>query len=1328
MNKYHEKILKIQFLNTTSIYTNKKGQFPINRITKEQLKQIKEKLFEDGDFPSERIVKSTGEQSEERANYFEQLGESKEDYNSKIIAYARAIDYDILNPERYNKLIKLYKLIIENDDDDITMAFNRKMKNDLRTLKARLSSIQSAIDKTCKMPVLYDLTAKKRADTSSWVLDNKREFVDFMKTQFKNDVTEEERKPQYIWDAAKNELKKGEIYSHQKFISSFIQENSPYRGVLLYYGLGSGKTLGSINIAEGFDREVVILLPASLEPNYLNDLYNKGNTMYHKENHWCFYYCNDRHNEEEKGKLKEIGFPVENDNLMKKLFKERENGTSGFWVIDHSDPTNNNFNDFSEKEQTEIQDTVNTLIKHKYKIFHTNGGMNIVSKILSEINPEYKVLINNLIREIVPAESLNPNLEIYRFRDLKTDTLRKQIKEEIMKRIIDPKNRHYTNPFDNKVIIIDEVHNFISTVCNRSSNGVFIYELLLRSNNCRIVALSGTPIINSPFEVSILFNLLKGLIRYHKFTIMTDDRVLDEAHIGEILSANKHIDRYHIDAVNKTIEVTQIPDGFIKDPENKNRVTKSDEAVDYKDFISEIIENLRGHRIQLSEEGIQSELFTIFPDIFRKTNIEKPFLLSVEEAKDDFYSLYVDKANNDLKHDHEFKVRSMGVVSFYNEINNHKEKLFPDKIQGDPEYVPVSDYQLILYHAAREIERQQEKSDKGKSNVANIVHNIESKVTSTFKVGSRQKLLFVFPKELKRKTNKEIKEDIEKFVAIKEAEAQDFDEQVDLKVLKLQDVKAQFERDIINLLTQEHLTVNDSPMALQHLSPKYARILENINETPGLVLGYSEFRSVEGIEIFSRVLEANGYERYNPDNDAEYDIQTPLEIGHKVRYEESENVWRTAEVLEVGEEMVKLVIEGEEAFERPISEVYRCRFALWTGTEDVEQREITMNRYRNSNNMFGQEILILLITSSGAEGINLKYVRQVHLMEPYWNKVRTDQVIGRARRIKSHSELPEDQRNVRVYEYVSRFTPEQLEGTWGEKMNFNDLIAELNDDQEDEEATKRSRAHQMIEMFKKRISNSLVKADRKVTSDEILMEISNKKFVIISKFLGLLKAASVDCFYNKEHNILSDEANEKIQCLDRITGIGADAFDPKGKVEKRDDDIYQKKVEKAIHVLPYRTKEGQIIKLLYELDEDVDLEDLSSYAPLYSYYTYFGINPILKHNQKGTKHLIGSITRDAQTQKLRLVLDKNFVKIIPIFARLESIIRNPENPDDEDTEESMEVPSFSNERDLILFIKHLQDNPHYIELQSAIQLNEEEEPEEAPVKKTRKIKLNIKQD
>ena len=72
----------------------------------------------------------------------------------------------------------------------------------------------------------------------------------------------------------------------------------------------------------------------------------------------------------------------------------------------------------------------------------------------------------------------------------------------------------------------------------------------------------------------------------------------------------------------------------------------------------------------------------------------------------------------------------------------------------------------------------------------------------------------------------------------------------------------------------------------------------------------------------------------------------------------------------------------------------------------------------NNNNNMGEIIRVLMITSSGSEGITLKNTRFVHIIEPYWHPVRTDQVIGRARRICSHQDLPEEFKTVEVFIYL----------------------------------------------------------------------------------------------------------------------------------------------------------------------------------------------------------------------------------------------------------------------------------------------------------------------
>ena len=55
------------------------------------------------------------------------------------------------------------------------------------------------------------------------------------------------------------------------------------------------------------------------------------------------------------------------------------------------------------------------------------------------------------------------------------------------------------------------------------------------------------------------------------------------------------------------------------------------------------------------------------------------------------------------------------------------------------------------------------------------------------------------------------------------------------------------------------------------------------------------------------------------------------------------------------------------------------------------------------------------MTRAGTEGLDLKGVRNVIVLDPTWNDSGLEQLVGRAIRYKSHWHLPKDQQNVNVY-------------------------------------------------------------------------------------------------------------------------------------------------------------------------------------------------------------------------------------------------------------------------------------------------------------------------
>lgn len=92
-------------------------------------------------------------------------------------------------------------------------------------------------------------------------------------------------------------------------------------------------------------------------------------------------------------------------------------------------------------------------------------------------------------------------------------------------------------------------------------------------------------------------------------------------------------------------------------------------------------------------------------------------------------------------------------------------------------------------------------------------------------------------------------------------------------------------------------------------------------------------------------------------------------------------------------------------------------YVEYHGGIDQEMRKLNKDKFNDPKNLYGDYIKILLLSPSGAEGLSLKNVRQLHILEPYWTETRLEQVIGRAIRMYSHDLLDPKERYVDIYKY-----------------------------------------------------------------------------------------------------------------------------------------------------------------------------------------------------------------------------------------------------------------------------------------------------------------------
>ena len=105
-----------------------------------------------------------------------------------------------------------------------------------------------------------------------------------------------------------------------------------------------------------------------------------------------------------------------------------------------------------------------------------------------------------------------------------------------------------------------------------------------------------------------------------------------------------------------------------------------------------------------------------------------------------------------------------------------------------------------------------------------------------------------------------------------------------------------------------------------------------------------------------------------------------------------------------------------------------AKYIMITGqktlTPDVK-REI--QAVTDKDNVNGEKVKVIIVSRAGSEGLDFQNIRQMHILDPWYNINREEQIIGRAVRGKSHCMLPYIKRNVELYLYATQLEDNQIE-------------------------------------------------------------------------------------------------------------------------------------------------------------------------------------------------------------------------------------------------------------------------------------------------------------
>jgi len=165
-----------------------------------------------------------------------------------------------------------------------------------------LQEIKALLDKDYVYPDIDDKNLQSK-------IYEKREFY-YHKIPETEQLKDYNDIKNYRDDACTGKLK---LYSHQSFLSNFIHPSTPYRGLLIFHGTGTGKTGTAISIAENFksmvskyNTKILILVPGPLlKENWKNEIMKFSNINLDKKNQNLS--LEDQQNKKNE-KLKEISY------------------------------------------------------------------------------------------------------------------------------------------------------------------------------------------------------------------------------------------------------------------------------------------------------------------------------------------------------------------------------------------------------------------------------------------------------------------------------------------------------------------------------------------------------------------------------------------------------------------------------------------------------------------------------------------------------------------------------------------------------------------------------------------------------------------------------------------------------------------------------------------------------------------------------------------------------------------------------------------------------------------------------------------------------------
>jgi superfamily II DNA or RNA helicase len=767
-------------------------------------------------------------------------------------------------------------------------------------------------------------------------ISNKKEFND---TKYDGTIYDDIKKQADILANADFELQ-----PHQAFVKNFLSFQTPYSSLLLYHGLGSGKTCSAIGVCEemrdymkqmGITKRIIIVASENVQDNFKLQLFDERKLKL-VDGIWNIKAC--------------IG-----NKLLKEINPMNMKGLS------------------KEKVINQIKNLINT-----YYIFLGYGQFaNYIIKTM-----HYTEELEKKRNEILEKKKKGEKTKIQMLKDTKIS---------LNKRII---NR-LRNEFNNRLIVIDEVHNIRKTDDNENKRVAINLELLVKSaENMRLLLLSATPMYNSYKEIIWLLNLMNTNDRRSRVDVKDifdkngnfikngEELLIRKAtgYISFVRGENPYTFPYRVYpkefAKKNTFPNIEYP-GYqmnlkkIKHDDKKrilslylNKIGNCNKCGKCQYCVYKyIIHNLRNKAFSVttktgvtrempSFENMESFGYTLLQTPLESLIISYPIQglkQLIDNIPNESYSKDFTPSFDELESEEKNK------ETLVDESNTVNEETLVDNNVIDETLVDNTIDETLV----------------DESNTVNNETLVDNNKSTLIGGDDSDDSFYIVPNQL---TGKNGLERVMNFIDEKSPPQKG---NFEYKKSTIDNYGKIFSRDLIGNYSIKIKSILDNI-----LNP------ENNKVSEGIILIYSQYID-GGLIPMALALEEMGFTRYG--------------VNSKPLFKN-----KPTEIIDV-RTMKK---PGDKKNFLP------ARYSMITGDPRLSpDNDYEIKGLTNEDNKDGNKVKVVLISKAGSEGVDFKYIRQVHILEPWYNMNRIEQIIGRAVRNFSHKDLPFEKRNVQIFMY-----------------------------------------------------------------------------------------------------------------------------------------------------------------------------------------------------------------------------------------------------------------------------------------------------------------------